>query len=290
MLRLKINKKKVVKGVDPVLEKQQEDLMDEINMAKVHHKEKKSSDLKRLKIDPNDWTKFPIRDKSEIILDWSVSGGIVGGKRYSRAELSQVLGMTYKEVEKKLEDIEKSSKSLFSDSSAIREKVSSLLDHTFYHAHKDKSRAILHANILEQQLEIVQEKMKECLETKDEVIKRDLGRWMGFYKTLSYQKIESIRILLECNNAIVNLLALFKQGGRDSKDKGFTPFMQDPDVAPEDSISREKAIELLENKVPPNLPKTQAGNSGPRNPNSGFEDLETTATEDVKKTIAAGIH
>lgn len=253
----------------------------------------KTKRLKALEVS-KEWNQFPLKEKSEIILDWSISGGVLGGRRYSKLELATCLGMTVGEIDRRLEDLQATSKNLFSEKSAIRDKVAILVDHAFSHVKDDKARAIMHANILEKELDFVKEKMMSCLNSEIEEERAEVGRWISFYKTLSNQKIESIRILLECNESIVNLLGLFKSDSKNpgNKPKGaFDGFLDQSEAdSPEKILTRESAIELLEIHTAPNLPRIKLQNSGPRNPNSGFEDLEKKVDEDVKKTVTAGIH
>lgn len=234
----------------------------------------------------DNWKFLTLAHKEELIVQWSVNSGIISGKRFTKQELTDKLGMTSKAMENCLEKLRKTSIDIFSTQSTARQHVFDIFNRVLQQTQSDRSRAVLHADILELQLEDIKKKMEEAQlypETtarEREKKRRDLTYWSAQYRSTSYQKIESIRVLLEATNACSKLLSLFSGKSGDKKNpgslEGFIPTEEaDSNSENTDLIDHKEAVRILSEQGDQILPSQQNNmfNRGSRNPSVGFEEL-----------------
>lgn len=237
---------------------------------------------KALSPDPA-WKKLTLKYKEEMILDWSISGGVVLGRRLNRSQLASALGVRTEQIDSWVGKAERIQSEAFENKESVRKVFYKMVGRLMHHITTDRARALQYADILDQELELILRKREEVeLMPEDSAAERNLkslefSRWTNHFKSLSYQKIESLRVLFESTEAYNRFLALFSgQKAGSSPGAGIRGIL-DMDKAPsenEDSpnfVDKNKAIELIAENQGPVLPVQAARPGGNRNPNEGFE-------------------
>ena len=228
---------------------------------------------------------LPLAYKSEAILEWTINCGIIKGKRISKKELGETLGMDLKEVNEELEKMQALSAKSFEKRDIARQQIMSVVERLMNQLQSDRSRAVLHADILEAELEKTQKlledlgKLPETSATQRNAKRQEIGRYLNHFRELSRDKIESIRTLFESTESITRFLGLFTGGrpnGKGEMGGGLRSVLDGGSEAPEgqDWVDHKKAIKILEDNQAGILPTQSVDlNSGPRNPSAGFEEF-----------------
>lgn len=210
-----------------------------------------------------------------MILEWSINSGVISGKRYTKTDLSEVLQLSKERIETILEDQEAQVIKSFSTTPGAASRVFKMVNSLAHQLEFNRSQILQHLEYLNNEL-MIHDQLRSDMEPGS-VVSRELGINQ---RSISYQKIETIRLLLDSNDKFVNFLNLFNKSGQggDAKKPGFGI------VLPEDqdttnlnaTLTRDEAIKLLENKDQSVLATQGSSDQGnqPKNPNSGFEDLE----------------
>lgn len=226
------------------------------------------------------WSDLSIKDKEELILNWSVNGGIIAGKRFARKDLCHHLGMSATQLEELIEVSQRSFEKLFEAKERMKSTVYSVAGKVVHQLQDNRARAVQHSDILEEELSIVRAELAEARKKKPknptEKLRQEqeISRLMGYFRSISYQKLESMRILLECTEGHNKFLAMFT-----SQRTGKMPGLgdgEDPVAQPgDDYVNQKNLVALLEDHVKSPLPSHRdlVFDAGPKNPNAGFESF-----------------
>lgn len=209
-----------------------------------------------------------------MILEWSINSGVISGKRYTKTDLSEVLQLSKERIETILEDQEAQVIKSFSTTPGAASRVFKMVNSLAHQLEFNRSQILQHLEYLNNEL-MIHDQLRSDMEPGS-VVSRELGINQ---RSISYQKIETIRLLLDSNDKFVNFLNLFNKSGgtNDPKKPGFGLVIPEDDGSdPNKTLTRDEAIKLLENKDQSVLATQGSSDQGnqPKNPNSGFEDLE----------------
>jgi hypothetical protein len=230
------------------------------------------------------WKKLTLKYKEEMILDWSISGGVVLGRRLSRSQLASALGLRTDQIDSWVAKAERAQAEAFEDKESVRKVFYKMVGRLMHHITTDRARAIQYADILDQELELILRK-REAVELMPEsnAAERNLkslefSRWTNHFKSISYHKIESLRVLFESTEAYNRFLTLFsgqKVGGGPSNGiKGILDGLDkdaEAEKNPSSFVDKDKAIELIAENQGPVLPVQTVHTGANRNPSEGFE-------------------
>lgn len=253
--------------------------------------EKRTRKAKKAKIvsgGTNDtWVALPMADKTDLVLNWSINGGVIGGRRYNRKELADALGLRQSDLMKVINTCEKSFETLFNTGEKAKKTLFKMIGQTYYQLQNDRARVVVHSDIIEEEIEIVRKRLIEtrkrvALTTKEEQKKnQEINKLLGTFRSLSYQKIETSKTLIDCAEAQNRFLALFK-ANKDGQLIPETSQITGADTA--GLVDQRKAIALIEERSESILPEQDISSldKGPRNPNKGFEEFKDKEPEDAE--------
>lgn len=230
------------------------------------------------------WSKLPIRNKQEIVMSWSINGGTVYGKRYTKFELAKLIALNQTQIEKLISSCERSFAQMYETKSNTKNVISRLMSKLTYQMDDDRARAIQLTEILDEEILAVR---KDILDARNSVAtdasqqrlkEGKISKLTYLFKALCQQKIESLRVLQEYQDSRIRYLSLFSPNGKrgqqgdDSLDEPGVPLQSSSGEV----ITLEKALELIDENSKPVLPRQDFNDTqdGPRNPNEGFEDFE----------------
>lgn len=226
---------------------------------------------------PNDWADLSKDQKEEIVYYWYIDSGAVCGRRFSKDKLKQILALESGEFDHILEQIRKDFHSVYASRKGLEVSVLELLGKTVDHIQRDRSRAVAHSDLIEQEFEkLIEEyhyvRAREAKTKKEEVLKnQELRNILSLVKSFSYQKIESLRLLYEGNDRVQNFFSLFSSG----KKLALGPLGGDlEEEKVEEKLDRKEAIKLLDEKLERVIPNTNFNSTGTRNPHDGFEEFK----------------
>ena len=224
------------------------------------------------------WSSLTLKDKEELILAWNINGGVIAAKRYSRAELCRILGLSHATIEKIVNNANKSFELLFREKSQMKNTVFAVAGKVIHQLQDNRARAVLHTEVLDEEIAILRSQIHEVrkrkvVERKDVLAKEaEISHLLGQFRSISYQKLESLRIMLECTEGHNRFLAMFSS----QKKGGIGEDSEDDNPRNGEYLDEKAIISLLEDRGENPLPthKSVKINAGPRNPNLGFEDLQ----------------
>lgn len=234
------------------------------------------------------WKALSVKDKESMILNWSVNGGVIAGKRYTHSELSKAMGLNPAQLSKILAVCQNSFEKMFETTQQMKQTVFAVAAKAIHQLQDNRARAVMHNDILDEELTIIRKQLKDARKkvaknpTEQNRVDNEVNRLMTYFRSVSYQKLESIRLLLDATEGSNSFLAMFT-----SQKTGKMPGFQ-PEEAPDPAGSAEyvdvrSAIQLLEDHGGSPLPSHRdlVFDQGSKNPNAGFEILKAQdPTED----------
>ena len=216
-----------------------------------------------------------MKHKEEVVLSWHCSGGVVCGERLALKDLATKLELTEHLILKLIDVIKSSFIKQFESQKIIREQVFILAGTLLRQLQEDRARATLHDDQLDQQIQKTQkmidaaEELSEGTWTECTRKQKQLASLNHHIRALNVFKSESIRVLLQTSKSLSEFLALFAGKGR-------LPIEDIPDTdGSVQYLDYVGAIRVIETQASAILPRQGLTPGGNRNPNTGFEELET---------------
>lgn len=245
-------------------------------------KEKRSVTAKALSPDPA-WKTLPMRFKEEMILEWSITGGVIMGRRLNKAELASAMRLSQAQVDGWIQKAEKAQLETFANKESVREIFYKIVTNLLHHIRSDRARSIQHADLLDQEIEMILRKreeaeaMPEANPSERQIKRTEINHWTTLFRSISYLKTESLGILFQSTEAFNKFLHLFagQKAGSNPTAGGIQAILGgSEDVKPESFVNSRQAIEILSEQQGSILPTQSIPASGMnRNPNDGFDNF-----------------
>lgn len=256
---------------------------------KVVNKKKKTAKAPRRygKVELGLLKSLPVSNKREVVFEWCLNSGVVGGRRVTKKELAESLDLSKANLDKTIQTLERDNAKILSNSQSMRTQVLMMIRKAMNHIEKDRASALTHAAILENQIEFISKKIDEThkLPESRKVEKNlkiaEMNKWMYRLKMISRERIESLKTCFESTQAYTNFLELFASSGNPNGGKSMLSNaiseVEDPSALEENEefLDKRSAIRILEDTGDKILPtqKFSLGDDANKNPNSGFEKL-----------------
>lgn len=227
------------------------------------------------------WKTLNIKAKEEIILDWSINGGVVMGRILSKSALAAALNIPTVKIDVWIGTAEKFQLETFQKNSSVRDIFYKSVSKLMHHIQTDRARVLQLIDNLDQEIQLIYSRReeveaREASNPRQELDKlselRELSRQL---KSIWYLKKESMEVLLGATEAENRFLMLFS-GQKSSPGKGSSKGLFDLEnershEENESYVDRAKAMEILSDNQGAILPVQmhRAGGTN-RNPNEGF--------------------
>lgn len=226
------------------------------------------------------WSSLSLKDKESMILNWSVNGGVIAGRRYNRAELAKKLGLKDSEFSRMMDGCQRGFEEMFSKSAQMKTTVFAVAAKAIHQLQDNRARAVMHNDILDEEMTIIRNELEKVRKKvpKDargqNVKDLEIGRLMNYFRSISYQKLESMRILLEATEGHNKFLELFASQ-KTGRIPGLQDLEEDASAERKEYVDQKSVIALLEDHARNPLPshKDLTFDMGTKNPNAGFEAL-----------------
>lgn len=268
-----------LKNEQKILEKKAKEVANSIDLTKI---ELRAAAKKK------SWRELPVKYKEEMVLEWHMNNGVFKGKRYFRHDFAKELGLTEASLDLITKKIVNQIESDMSNPAMVQKNVMEVVSNVGFYLKSDRARAVMHADILEKELEYILEKKKEIdaypENTEWEKIQKEKAetRISAHFRSISFHHMEAIRLLFESTDAANRYLALFAGAGSKSGKGGALqalleaskPGEGDAPGAGSNYVDHRTAIEILDERgsVLPSQ-SIEDINTNPRNPHEGFEEL-----------------
>lgn len=234
------------------------------------------------------WKHLTTVQKEEIVAEWFINGGVVYGKRYTKTEIADTLGYDYAKLNKSISKLEDGFTNLCRTKEAVRNYLSSAIGKFSQQILFDRGLALRLVASFETQTEKVLKEIEDLeasLKTRPDIspaeikiIHYKIQDRTSMLRSLNIQRVESVRVLIESSESMNRFLSLFAGGKNNGVPLHDEP--KDPNTPAErEGLSRLDAIKLISENSSPILPEQRATDFAPRNPDSGFEELENGSTE-----------
>ena len=245
-------------------------------MSKKTHKPKPSKSRPKPKDTGKLFKTLSLKYKEEVVLSWHCSGGVVCGERLTLKDLAVRIELSEHMIEKLIESIKSSFIKQFQTQKNIREQVFILAGTLMEQLREDRARSTLHNDQLDQQIRKTQElighveNFSEGTWTEYTRKQKEMAALKHHMRALNAFKAEAMRIHLETTKSLSGFLSLFAGKGR-------LPLEDIPDSdGAIQFLDYMGAIRVIESKSElAVLPKQGLSSGGNRNPNVGFEELES---------------
>ena len=237
---------------------------------------------------------LPLLQKSEMILQWHIDGGIVDNKRMSRMDLAKLFDMNNTEIDAIIEKTQRSLIKVLDTKESMRENVMLVASTLLQQMRVDRGRSVIYANSVDRivgKIEKDLEKAYSLPETTQQEInvkKLEIGSQLTRFRQFCYHRTECSRLLNETTQSMQRFLELFS-GGKDRDLSKLTEPLQpeNPENPTEAPVTYTDAIKLLEQHTAPIIPSQEFELGVQRNPSSGFEELEQTSKENLNSNGTA---
>ena len=218
-----------------------------------------------------------LKYKQDAILIWYCNGGVLDGKRVSRKQLAERLGLTEYKIQKLIVAVKDGFTQMFNGREMIKQQVFTIAGTLLHQLSEDRARAVIHTDQLDEQVNRVRELLDKAYElseapyTEENIKRQKIASLMNHLRYLNAQRTESIKLMSKTSEGLNNFLGLFSSNGKsqislddiEESDAG-TKYLDYPSV-----------IRVIEEKSASVLPtqNRQSQNKDNRNPNKGFEEL-----------------